>query len=558
MVTAKTKRRFRHIVLILLSILLLFIAAVVVAANMYVEPVLRKRLHTLIVEGSDSLYNYHLGSLDADFFGGNAEVSNLQILVDSNRYYQLKKQNTLPPLVMQLDMSHAHIRGLSIFSLLFGKKIKIDEIFSKEADIRLIRYAKNKDTATVKDKQPLWKAIQPKIKDIVVHQIRLEGIKLLYKNAEASDAKLQFDRCDALFKNIRIDSAVVQDTSRLGYIENFSFKLNDLKFRTSDSTYKMKAEWITYNSAQRLLQIDSFKLQPTLKEDERNDTLRKSWYTIMLDKVSFLGLRLDRYLRLDRAEADSVVFQNLVLSIFQDRKGLKNYASKIGHYPHQLLMKVGAVIDIKKIITRKMQVQFTERHETTREEATIQLNDINLTVDNIVNDSVLIKKNAVSTAQAEGKIIGSPIKALFRFYLDSAEGRFDMSGHIGSVTAAQINPIAMALSNIVVPSVQITSIDFFVKGEDFNATASVQMLYNNLSLVLRKRNEETGTNSTRKFLTKILNRFALYSSNPNSGTIRKAEGVKVARLTTQSFFGIIWKAVFAGMQRIMLKSGQVG
>ncbi|HEU4904328.1 MAG TPA: hypothetical protein VFT06_16090, partial [Flavisolibacter sp.] len=151
----------------------------------------------------------------------------------------------------------------------------------------------------------------------------------------------------------------------------------------------------------------------------------------------------------------------------------------------------------------------------------------------------------------EGKIIGSPIKASFRFYLDSAEGRFDVKGHIGPVNAAQINPIATRLANIVVPTVQISSLDFFVRGEDYEATSDVQMQYSNLSLIFRKRDEETGANKTRKFLTKILNRYAINPSNNGSGV--RAEDVRVARLTTQSFFGIIWKAVFEGMQRIMLK-----
>jgi hypothetical protein len=71
------------------------------------------------------------------------------------------------------------------------------------------------------------------------------------------------------------------------------------------------------------LQIDSFKLQPTLEENERIDSLRKSWYTVTFDKVNFMGLRLDRYLRFNRAEADSVVFQSPKISIYQDKLGLE-------------------------------------------------------------------------------------------------------------------------------------------------------------------------------------------------------------------------------------------
>jgi hypothetical protein len=490
-----------------------------------------------------------------NFFGGHVGVHDLHVTVDSSKYNQLRQKKEVPSLIMELDMNSAHINGIGIFSLLFGKKIIINEISSKDANIRVNRYLNRKDTAieTTTEKIPLWKAIQPRIREVAVNRIKLDGIKLLYKNEEGSEGKLQFDRCDALFENIRIDSASVHDTTRLEYVENFSFRLNDLKFRTTDSTYKLKAEWITYNSANRLLEVDSFKLQPTIKDPgDRNDSMRKSWYTVTFDKVRFMGLRLDRYLRLNRAEADSVIFENPSLAVYQDKKGLKSYASKIGKYPHQLLVNANAIINIKKFIARNMQIAVTERHQTTREEGTINLTDINLTVANIVNDPVLVRRNPVSTAEAQGKIIGSPIRAAFRFYLDSAEGRFDASGRIGPVSAAQINPISTRLANIVVPSVQISSIDFFVRGEDYEATSDVQMVYNNLSLIFRKRDEETGEIATRKFLTKILNRYAI---NPSSNGERKAEAVRTARLTTQSFFGIIWKAVFEGMQRIMLKTG---
>lgn len=532
--------------------LLLFVAAVIFLTHYYVEPVLRKRLHTLIVDGSDSLYSYTLGGIDVNFFGGNVSVNQLRITVDSNRFYRLQKTVERPSLVMQLNIHSAHIRGLGILPLIFSKKIIINEISSRNADIKLYRYLTPRDTVeSTGEMPPLWKAIRPQLNGVTVKKINLTGIKLLYKNEEGNEAKLQFDRCDATFDDIRIDSTALLDTSRISYVKNFSFRLNDLKFRTTDSSYKLKAEWITYNSADRLLQVEDFKLQPTIKDpDERADSMRKSWYTVTFDKVSFSGLRLDRYLRQNRAEADSVILQNPTLAVYQDKQGQRSYDSKIGKYPHQLLLKANAVIDIKKIIARNLQIAVTEKHATTRQEGTINLTGINLAVENIVNDPARIRQNPVATAEATGKIIGSPIQARFRFFLDSTEGRFEVRGRIGAVAAAQINPIATRLANIEVPSVQIQYVDFWVQGEDYQATADVQMAYQDLMLIFRKHDAETGAITTRKFLTKLLNRYAIHTSN--NGQL-KATGVRTARLTTQSFFGIIWKSVFAGMQQIMLK-----
>lgn len=552
------KRSYKRVIIISTVVLVFLFAGLLVLANFYVEPVLRKRLHTIIIDGSDSLYTYKLGGLHANLFGGNVEVTDLEISVDSSRFQALNAKDKLPAMVMQISLQKASIKGIGIFSLVFGKKIAIREILSTQANVRLSRYPDEKDTIVAKEAVPFWKSIQSTIKDISIDRIKFDGIKFLYKNAAGEEAaKLQFDRCDALFENIRIDSAALADTSRIGYVKSFSLRFNDLKFRTPDSAYKMKAEWITYHSDQQLLEIDSFKLQPTVKKEDRVDSMRKSWYTVVFDKVQFRGLRLDRFLRFNRVEAESVSLQNPKLSVYQDKRGLKSYKSKIGEYPHQKLLEASAAINIRKIIANNMQVEVTENKEDSDEEGSIELSDLTVTINNIVNSKKLIAQNPVCTAEATGKIIGSPIQAQFRFYLDSAGGRFDVKGSIQNVAAAQINPISTTLANIVVPSVQINTIDFFVRGEDFGATADVQMNYQNLALIFRKKDEETGANTTRKFLTKLLNKFAIYSNNPDSGIERRATGIKVARLTTQSFFGIIWKAVFAGMQNVMLKYGSM-
>src|SRR5689334_7359927 len=144
---ATRRKKFRRVIIVFSSLLAVLLATVVLLANVFVEPVLRKRLHTLIVDGSDSLYTYTLGNLHVNFFGGDVGVHDLHIAVDSNRYFQLQKDSALPSLVMQLDINRAHIHGIGVFALLFGKRIFIDEISSEDADVKLNRFLRPKDTS---------------------------------------------------------------------------------------------------------------------------------------------------------------------------------------------------------------------------------------------------------------------------------------------------------------------------------------------------------------------------------------------------------------------------
>lgn len=553
-------RRYKKILIIAGSLLLLLFIVLLLFVNRFIEPILKDRLHTLIIQGSDSLYNYTLGKLNANFYGGNVEVENLQIGIDSTRYEYLRKRNALPSLTMQLSLQRGHIKGVGIIDLLFGKKIRIEEIMSKQADIKLTRHIHPRNNVA-EEKLPVWKAIQPKIESIFVGKIKLDGIKLLYKNSDTSESiKLQFDRCDASFKDILIDSAAASDSTRIGFIKEISMKFNDLKFRTSDSTYKMKAEWIKYSSKEKTLEVDSFKLQPTLeKEDFYSAANRQtSLYYIEFAKVRFVNTRLDHFIHNNIIDADSVVFETPQVKIYNDKSLPPDFESKIGKFPHQQLLNAGATIIVKNISFKDASLELTQKDAKTNQEGTLALSHLSFNANNVTNDSFLIKKNPFCLANFSGTIFNnSPVSLSLKLYLDSLNGRFDASGSVKNVSASQLNEVAVPLANVQINSCNIQYLEFNVNGEDYSATANVRMRYDNLSLTLRKTDEETGEIKTKKFMTKILNRFVIWPSNPGpDGIERTSQNKRVARLTTQSFFGLLWKTIFAGMQDVMMRSGR--
>jgi hypothetical protein len=551
--------RYKRVLIIAGSILAGLFIILLISVNRIIEPVLKDRLHTLIIQGSDSLYTYTLGKLKANFYGGNVEVENLQITVDSSRYEYLDKRNALPSLTMQLHLQKGSIKGVGIFDLLFAKKIRIEEILSRQADIVLSRHIHPNNI--IEEKIPIWKAIQPKMKSIYVGRIKLDGIKLLYMDADNSKSvQLQFDRFDADFNNILIDSAAAADTTRIGFTKEISMKFIDLRYRTSDSTYKMRAKQITYSSKKRLLEVDSFKLQPTLEKRDFYEAANRqtSLYNIEFAKVRFVNTRLDHFIRNNTIEGDSVVFEKPQLKIYDDKTLPPDFESKIGKYPQQKLLKAGTRIDVKNISFKDASVELTEKVAKTLQEGTLTINHLNFNANNITNDSFLISKNPVCTAHFSATIFNSsPVSLDLRLYLDSTNGRFDASGFVKNITASQLNQLAVPLANIHINSCNIRDLEFSIRGEDFDATANVRVRYSNLSVTLRKTDEETGETKTKKFLTKLLNRFVIWPDNPGpDGVERVAQNRKVLRLTTQSFFGLIWKTIFAGMQDVMMKTGR--
>jgi hypothetical protein len=201
-------------------------------------------------------------------------------------------------------------------------------------------------------------------------------------------------------------------------------------------------------------------------------------------------------------------------------------------------------------------ISFTEKNGSTGKEGKVHVKNARLLAQNVTNDSLLIRENNKANATLEGMLMGSPASLDFAFFLGDSNGRFDVAGRISDLTHTQLNPITMALGQVQLNALHVKQLDFKISGQNMNATGSVRMLYNNLSLTFLDINAETGEMEVKKFITKLLNKLALYNSNPGpDGIERTSENRQVLRLTTQSFFGLIWRTVLSGMQNIMMKPG---
>jgi hypothetical protein len=499
-----------------------------------------------------------LGSLDANFFGGSVEVKNLHIRVDSNRYVLLKQKNQLPPLTLQLDLVKGRLDDIAIFPLLFGKKIRISQIISSGADIRLSRHTRKTDQE--KTSVPLWKAMQPGINAVEIDRIRLDGVKLLYRHADTAESvKLQFDRCEGVFDNIRIDSASEKDPERLGFIRDMQIKFNDLKFRSPDSSFKLKAKWIYYSSKGKTLEVDSFKMQPT-REDPKDfysfKGVQASMDVYEIARVTMKNFDLRNFLNFDMYKADSITLDHPTMSIYLDRTYPPSvYRSKIGGYPHQRILRSKSPVYIGSLSVINGGFFYKEKNKNTQKEGTIAFTDVNMKVQHVTNDPARIKKQPFTRVKAEGKLFNtSPINLNVLFYLDSANGRFDATGSVKNVQASQLGSMALAVSSMQLSSFNLRQLQFSIRGEDFGARSDVAMLYDNFSVVMNKVDKETGAIDKSNFMTRVVNNHVFWPSNPGpDGVERKAKDVQVARTTTNTFFGLLWHALFAGMQKVMSK-----
>jgi hypothetical protein len=280
---------------------------------------------------------------------------------------------------------------------------------------------------------------------------------------------------------------------------------------------------------------------------------------VQFNKAVFSGIHLDRFIHNETIHADSVFLDKLRADMFLDKTYPVDLQSKIGQYPHQKLLQVTSLVQIPKIVVRDAALAYTERGEESHRQGKLTLQNISGAIYNVTNDSGLIKRNNKLEARLKGIILGSsPIAINLTFYLDSANGRFLADGSVQNVSAPQLNGLSGPLASTRIHSFNMQQLYFSMTGDDFTARGKVRMKYNNLNIVLQKVDEESGQPKSKKFLTKLLNRFVLHPSNPGTdGTERTAQNVTYNRITSQSFFGLIWKTIFTGMQDVMMRRDEL-
>jgi hypothetical protein len=323
----------------------------------------------------------------------------------------------------------------------------------------------------------------------------------------------------------------------------------------------MKAEVISYSSRTNVFEVVDFKIQPTLEERDafyKATSRQQTMYVIEYERMKLTNFHLERFLNNNIIAADSAFIEHPELTMYNDKTLPPVFDSKVGSYPHQRLLQANSTIIVKAVVVKDADLSYTEKAQKTGKEGTLKVNDLNIAVQNLTNDSNSIKQNGECLLSITGKILGSsPLQAQFRFFLDSANGKFAAAGDIKDVSANQLNALAEPMANVQLRSFDMKRLDFTMQGDDFGAASDVTMWYDNLFVVLKKQDDETGAVKTKKFMTKLLNKFTLYESNPGpGGVLRKTTGAQRTRLSSQSFLGLVWKSLFTGMQGVMMKSGR--
>ncbi|HVE62036.1 MAG TPA: DUF748 domain-containing protein, partial [Chitinophagaceae bacterium] len=351
--------------------------------------------------------------------------------------------------------------------------------------------------------------------------------KLLFNNVALGNFNLSSDYIGNFNTLLKYNVSAWLRTTNGQYVDS----ITTLKWYNAD-----------YNYSKRTLTLDSFSYRPT---QERDIVIAKTphqtdYITFKTGAVKFIDFNLEKYEKDSALIADTIMLNNPVITVYRD-KYPPFLSGRVKQLPVDKIKGIRLPVSIQNVNLVDGSISYTEKNAKTRAEGTILLTHVNGGLSNIKNrniaqtDSLQLSLNAYLMDSA---LIRLRVK---ESYTDTLSG-FLMSLRLQPTSLSFLNPVLAPLSNVIITSGTIDSLNLRAIGREHLALGEMNMYYRNLKVKLVKEGNPEKTTFGSNILSFLANALIIKKNNTGRTGL-----VYFERLRDRSFFNYIVKMTFSGM-----------
>jgi hypothetical protein len=543
--------------LIFLLFLILLVAAGVVYYKKWRNEFLHKQVPQLVFLESDSLYRITYDEVDIDEVDGEIIIKNLQLKPDST--YKKSTDSTLPRNLLQVTVPEVHITGVQTDAAVLNKEVISSKIKLINPVVTMFNNrqgSKENDTTSTTDK--IYKVLLRGLEKIKVDTILIIDADYHICKWPKGDTIFSGAKINAQLHHITISDSTSTDTSRLLFAKNAILDVNKILIRHKKNLYHYQFNNLQLLFAERSFTVNNLHITPLLGEAAYMRAAK--WQTDRLDfdlyNLQFKRVNLHELLN-GNLIADELTIKKARFKIFRDKTKPQKKESKVGHYPHQELLKIPIDVALKKIIIQDGYLEYKEKNPQTGSSGAVAFNDINASLHNVTNRQDKIRDNGIFTVHFNSRFLNkAPLSATLQFYLRSKNGKFTVNGTMKSTDATFLNPLIKPMALAEINSGTINRLDFNLICNDYNAKGIIRLLYDDLKVNLLKKEEISKEYKSKKMVSLLAN-IALLNANPDKNKPVRIVTVNYTRNTYKSMFNLVWKSIFEGVKMTVGIDGKI-
>jgi hypothetical protein len=289
-------------------------------------------------------------------------------------------------------------------------------------------------------------------------------------------------------------------------------------FFTRDSLYALEVKEIRASMHSRSLSADSLRLRP-LYSKEAYATLfvyARDRIDLEVPGVEMQGISLRALFNNQAIVAQKMLVRNPAVEIYRD--------NRIGLDPElrpptlqSMLREAGLYIRLDTILVEKNNLVHPVIAVDGIKPAVFLLDNIRMELFNVTNDTALLSRNNIVTANASALLMGvSTLRARFRFQMDHPEDRYTYEGSLEPMDFAALNPLLENMVFVRIRSGRINKASFRVEATGKEATGQVHFPYNNLRLQLLDKVDPENPRFLLKVGSRLVNALIIKSNNPSA------------------------------------------
>ena len=508
------------------------------------EPDLKTKLNKMVQQASNGLYHLETEGLETDIIGRKITLKHAHLRPDTSVYAQLEKAERAPNDLFDVKLKDLVINDVDISDLVTSREINLRKLFINQPVIT-VWHKKQPYKLPEDSSRTIFQHIQKELKNIRIDSIILNDIDLIYKNVTKKKEERLLN-VKVFMQRFLIDSATQFDQQRFLFAQEALITFKDYRLNTADSLYRFSVGDVQIQTASKMMRLEEVKFQPRVSPRVfyRAVKHQKDRFDITVKELKFTIVDWWSLLAEEAFFASKVELNNGRILIYNDKSLPEDMRSKVGRYPHQLLMKLPFDLKVDTVDLNNFDVAYTEKNPATNQTGVIRFDNVYATGQNVTNMKDEIRRRPSLKLSASAKFMNaSPLKADFTLSLANAQqGNFSVKARLGAVKGADINKITRPLAMVEIRSANIKSVDLSVRGDNYKGTGTVKILYDDLKITALKK--EDNKLKKKRLLSFIANHFVIKSRNPADGKPPRITSGVFKRIPNKSFFNLIWKSTF--------------
>ena len=551
----KTRKTFTVIKWVAAIMFLLFAAADAMSWYLSVKlrPVIMKELKDLVLNSTDSLYRIEFSTVNTNFLLGNASVSNVKIIPDTNIFNKLIKLKRAPNNIYEVSLKKLTIRNFHPLRIYRDKKLSVEQLLFEHPKVVMInrQFDFNENRPPRPNKSP-YEYISKFLKLVSVNTISLKDVSFKYINKNLPVPETDsLDKLDITMKDWLIDANSATDPTRIYLLKDVLINLNDYQFATPDSLYHIQLNEFSFAASTGKLNVKKFAVVPRYSEMDfgRKVGFSKERFSIQLSDISLSGIDLPLYIKKQELAAEEMNITNGFVSVFNNNALPSQGIERVGKFPHQLLQMVKAQLTVKKLSLSDVDISYAEFDSDSKQKGRITFEKTSGTILNVTNEAKVKAKNPFMLANLNTYMMGQGrLMVNFKFDLNAKNGAFSYHGELGDMDGGFLNRITKPLGMLQVNSGMVKKLSFNVVADEAKASGDLSFRYKDLSIGLMKKVEGKNRLVKLGLFSMLANSLVIRPDNPDDKGKFVGASIYFQRDPRISFFSFIWKTLLQGIK----------